>query len=669
MRSQSFYLSLIVLFLGAKAQACGPYFPIQTLIQNDAYFLRLSKIPRLTLAELVPSPDHKRFEAVLAPESPGANQALTFQTRKQTQSIAYRDLEAALASDTRLDDTQKSALLNAFAKLRTKFAEIETRPISAQYAEELFKQIDAISSTLPTEFNLYLQGAISYYSGDFPKAIQRWKTVLELPDAERHFRSVWSAYMLGLAEPKQAHYWFPLVRELAADGFSDNTGLAAASYGWEANAAMDQGNFQRAKDLYLMQANSGYKNAEQSLSILCQRVLQSSPEVIAEAASDPILRILISQKLACDSPSSNTEPLAQKWLSAIEAHPDIKLQEAGSLSVIAYRNGDDDSAKRWLSLSPEEDVLAIWIQSKLALKNGNLEKAKQLLQTAKTLLETQAKASLYRPLSNDISKSLGVLHLTSEEKEKALSSFIEGDSWLDAAYVAETAMTIEELIAYLDSVPQRSSTFWNNAPLSDRLTNLCARRLMRAHRYTDAEDRFPEQQSKKAAQYRQALEKSETPNLDKEQRAKALFEAAVIARNNGIELFATELAPDFASTLGNYQIVDMRLRRQEPTSNSFNKASAEEQKRIAEAMKYPLDRYHYRFIAAQHIWQVAKLLPDEDPRTAQLLAIGGNWIRNIDPQAADPFYKALVIRCGRTRLGQLAIEQKWLPDCEETIEW
>ena len=39
----------------------------------------------------------------------------------------------------------------------------------------------------------------------------------------------------------------------------------------------------------------------------------------------------------------------------------------------------------------------------------------------------------------------------------------------------------------------------------------------------------------------------------------------------------------------------------------------------------------------------------------------GTWLKSRDPKAADRFYKALVRRCGTTRLGQEADRLRWFP--------
>ncbi len=89
--------------------------------------------------------------------------------------------------------------------------------------------------------------------------------------------------------------------------------------------------------------------------------------------------------------------------------------------------------------------------------------------------------------------------------------------------------------------------------------------------------------------------------------------------------------------------------------------SPEERERVARSAPAPDARFHYRFVAAQHLWEAAALMPDGDDATAEVLVTAGHWIKNLDARAADRFYKALVRRCGRTALGREADRLRWFP--------
>ena len=54
-------------------------------------------------------------------------------------------------------------------------------------------------------------------------------------------------------------------------------------------------------------------------------------------------------------------------------------------------------------------------------------------------------------------------------------------------------------------------------------------------------------------------------------------------------------------------------------------------------------------------------MPNESDETARLLCEAGTWLKIHDPKAADRFYKAMVLRCGTTQLGQQADKRRWFP--------
>ena len=67
--------------------------------------------------------------------------------------------------------------------------------------------------------------------------------------------------------------------------------------------------------------------------------------------------------------------------------------------------------------------------------------------------------------------------------------------------------------------------------------------------------------------------------------------------------------------------------------------------------------------------EAAALLPDDDTGTLKVLCQAGSWLKYRDPQAADPYYKAMVNRGWNNSLGTLANDLRWFPpeaDCAMT---
>jgi hypothetical protein len=88
-------------------------------------------------------------------------------------------------------------------------------------------------------------------------------------------------------------------------------------------------------------------------------------------------------------------------------------------------------------------------------------------------------------------------------------------------------------------------------------------------------------------------------------------------------------------------------------------------RRAAETRLEPFQRYHYRLIAADIAWNALQWMPDNEVDTARAFCEAGGWIKNINPKAADRFYKALVRRCPDTEIGKAAEQLHWFPALDE----
>jgi hypothetical protein len=139
-----------------------------------------------------------------------------------------------------------------------------------------------------------------------------------------------------------------------------------------------------------------------------------------------------------------------------------------------------------------------------------------------------------------------------------------------------------------------------------------------------------------------------------------LAAAAFMARTNGMELLATETAPDWHMDGGLfYGRFAVEARTNQDAKVIF--ASPDELRRNEESKTDPDNRFHYRYQAAALAWEAAKLMPNNSDETARLLCTAGSWIKAQDPLAADPFYKSLVFRCRKTAIGAEADEIRWFP--------
>ncbi len=165
--------------------------------------------------------------------------------------------------------------------------------------------------------------------------------------------------------------------------------------------------------------------------------------------------------------------------------------------------------------------------------------------------------------------------------------------------------------------------------------------------------------------------------LPGEERALALWEAALEARYHGIELFGYEGAPDWFVYDGDFDFADpAEVRTSGVISGKYEgekdtplpsalRAGPVERARLAKSRVSPDFRWHYRHRAADLAWHAAALLPANDPRLPEMLDLAGRWLAGQDDAGADRFYQALERRCANTAIGKRATAARWFVDIGE----
>ena len=537
----------------------------------------------------------------------------------------------------------------------------------------------------------------------------------------------------------EAVKWFKMTRELAKDGFADSLGLAADSYGWEAKSELDQGNWEKAAPLYLTQLALGDDSAIVSLkAVVSDRdagfgTLSFRPslpdnadadtlakfeneqkaraaEGLDRAARDPLLRrIVTAHVLATESVADNwlygggEEPeisRSKSWLAAIEKAGVATVADATALGWVAYTGGDYAQAERWLKLSKDQTSANWWLRSRLQRRAGQLDAAAKSMSEAFKLVQTDP------PLSKDAaedgnfvlfhtglsprqsaSADLGTLNLTRGDFVAAFETFDAGDMPADAAYVAEHVLTCDELKKSIDArypwsdeldkrAAEHTSRWDENAPKGFDQRWMLGRRLIREDRYAEARPYLPTQYREVLERYTQALNAAANEKLPKAKRARAWFDAAVIARFDGMELMGTEAEPDNFMQGGSFEIPDVAEEREtgktvEITFNDKGEqiktpkplklvipVSEAEKKRLAKNRPSPNKRFHYRYVAAAIAWRAAQLLPDNSDELADVLNSAGTWIKT-DDKAADKYFQAIEHRASKTELGKEAGAKHW----------
>ncbi|MFA6242920.1 MAG: hypothetical protein WC655_18415 [Candidatus Hydrogenedentales bacterium] len=612
------------------------------------------------------------------------------------------------------------------------------------------KPYSELLAAIPREFSFYVKGAAAYRTGDTETAEKAWNDVLALPEKERHYRTTWATYMLGkIAEGTdldKAKAYYEQVRTLAQNGFRDSLNLAPYSNGSLASNEFGAGNYVTALKLYADMVTNGPDHEQfigyNSLRIVCDEVC--SKDVIDKAvAADPLCRQIVSAWVA-SHPSS--PELSASWNKAIaDAGVTGVLPDADRLAWAAYSAGDMDTAKKWVDAAAPDALYAKWVHSKLLMRDGKIDDAIAILgELAKAFpaserwvhqdselayLEDESPESdqmLYDAMTertsavSEVRAELGVLLLGRGDYLNAFDTLVHSGYWMDAAYIAERVLTIDELAAYVTDHAgdkelqlQGQPSYSGDGRISrfDMIRYVLARRYMHAGKFEEAIANYPADLKPDAEKLAAELTASSKPrpvgwsewlstSLDDwwnkkytrfydRPRAEHFYAAAEIVRAKGMELMGTELEPDWTYLSGNFELDGPTYHRAydeaktatleypwsegddqsiiEQVSPNFKQAiqaTADEKKRVWDHAPTPNKRFHYRYSAADLMWQCAAQLPGNDPMTLRALYWGGTYLKHRDPEAADRFYKAMVRRNWRMPFAQMADKMRWFPEQE-----
>jgi len=598
------------------------------------------------------------------------------------------------------------------------------------------------TATLPDEFSSefadYHRGALAFRRGQehWGEARQAWEELLKRPEQDRHYRTVWATFMLGklgvkLGDPA-AVQWFQRTRELAQAGFADSLGMAADSYGWEGRSEWKQEDAAKAAALFLTQLALGDESAVVSLKALVpdrepvesmlnygaepeertkwdsqQKQQQEQKEIskLKEAAQDPLLQRLVTVHILATATSAyfyygesnnSAGKRAARWLAIIKEANLGQVEDAEYLGWAAYTDGDYKSAAHWLELSKGDMPAALWLRAKLQRRAGKLaDAAKSMAKAWQNVRDTAAYTGWVAApssvedengtypergswtLEQSASGDLGGLRLARGDFVQALDILLKGKLWEDAAYVAERVLTANELKAYVD---HQSST---NAPSREKdevakLRYLLGRRLVREDHYAEAGPYMRPPYDRVLAKYVKALKDGADNKLSKVERARTLFNAAWLARYDGMELMGTEGAPDGFAESGDFEMPNLARQRrsgvyqqvryekngEQKTTNVplVLKPSKQELQRLARNKINPDARFHYRLIAGALAIKAAALLPNDSEELADVVNRAGLWVKDRDDKTGNRYFQIIEQRCRKTQIGRAVIEKHWFVD-------
>lgn len=699
---------------GHRAEACGPNFPNRYLAGGDAALLdppetcfsdELAKISPAVAASfraIRPGNDDRlRWEA-MAKEHEGKPedyyQWYSFQydeTVWQTLEADLLDLSIALEKQGK-SEKNSDRVIEEYKKARLAIVRLQKSNSGSATNERPIEVV--IPAGIPDEFSMYLQGAVVFHRGETDKAIAAWTDILALPRAGRHYRSTWTAFMLGKAmmgtRPDEAVEWFRRVRQYAGQGYADSLGLVSASLGWEARLALDGGRINEAIALYFEQWKAGDYTATMSLNIAAARAVASAPDMLETFARNEVTRKVVTAYITSmggpsfyGSGDIRSESLI-KWLTAVEKSGVETVNEADRFACGAYQTGEYSLARRWADLAPSDAPMAKWVRAKLFMRDGKLKEASQELAgiasgypefgpPEKDISSGVSYDFTSDPMSSRVRGELGAILLSRKEFTSALDALLRGGHWIDASYVAEKVLSIEELLKYVTQVWPEKMPVVSVRPQEDYLHSifeysrkeegtreniryLLARRLARLARFDEARPFYPETWRPWFDAYAGALKTAVNGKSDAV-KSRAYWTAACIARYRGMELLGTEEAPDWKCLYDGLFQGDSAAGIRKESSKVAGGSREEWIRSETNSAGTGGKRFHYRYIAADYAWKAASLLPDQDNDKARILCSAGIWLKGSDPKGADKFYKELVRRCGRTALGREADAKRWFP--------
>jgi hypothetical protein len=690
----------LLVFLGLSvAHACGPFFPDSYIVYGHRSVLDL---PALSL--------HEEIQQILSlPAEPPAQPFASYEAMQIAQKNAVRapvqrtaevdikEFETAL-KEHGMGEAEVKKLVSEYSDLRNILtvpalaaaeaaANVRSNPYGYGYGKdtnaEKPRQLDmsayeALLARIPSEFAEYNRGATAYYNGEMDAAVAHWQKVLALPVEQRKHRTLWAAFMLGRVlsdkDPAAAADYSAQSRAVVAEGALDPLKLSDDSLGWQARAEMRAKRYVDAIHHYAEFARvPGRKEtAILSLTRVCKAVL-GADTIDPALAKDELSCRIVAAALACRSNG------AAKWADAIQsAQLQPPIRGADRLAWNAYQRGDMATAADWLKKADMTSVYARWVQAKLLLRDGRIEEGAAALANLDYALAENAvhpPVETSEPFATEkaderVLGDLGLLHLHEREYAQALETFARSGYYFDdALYVAECVMTMDELKAFVkdhmkDTTLMNRSNFpgfFGSFTRLARLEHVLASRLADQGMWNDAVSFFPEDLRADAKLMAELTEHA--ASATGRERAEALIKAAKLLREKGMVLTGRELMPDWRIVGGSFDLSRDGhacagwLSRGE----DLRGAGEEEKARVAKSLAEPNKRFHYRYKAADLMWDAASLLPNNDPLTAEALYWGGMFIKIRDPKAADRFYKALVRRNPNLEVAQQANKLRWFP--------
>ncbi|MDB5488682.1 MAG: hypothetical protein JWQ58_2397 [Reyranella sp.] len=686
-------LGLLVFAIVASigvALACGPNFPWQ-LFDDRAETVRepVGLSFAFEIKRLAPAPADK-LVAVEADDS--------YSTSTESEVVVAEREEARSGA--------WASILPAGTTLST---ERLLAKLEAARAAENGKEALIAGEGLPVAVLDYIAGAIEFHAGRLDTAKEYFEAIDRLSPALRRNRTVAAAYMLGRIQQLEGQFdaareSFRTVRARAQAGAPDPMGLAVASLGEEARIDLVEARLLdvpwpvpssdlddakagtligRAVRLYVEQAVRGSKVALLSLREVAG-LLTADGDALARAIPDPLVRQLLvayvvardGQSIYDDIVANPQDQVVMAVINAVLTQPNPAAgDDLDRLAALAYQAARYDVAERLTATT--ERPLGLWVRAKLALRrNDRTAAVRDWTAALNATVGTGNGAKLDDAAETRLRGETAVMTVSEGRYGESLRLLfpVARTYWGDVAYIAERVLTTDELKAFVDGLPPGDADKPSKSdddygmivtrPIAS-LRDLLARRLIREGRLQEAQPYFSATPTEAAPDspppavdaraYAEAIKAAQpTWPWQNVSRSEALFTAATLARNRGMEIMGTEGPPDeavlggsFGSGVGQTSPVPEQQESQtDGVAKPYDSKSLlgpDEERRFASSVPKPDVRFHYRLIASDHAVAAANLLPERSQAYAATLCWAARFaIDSYDQPRAEKIYRRYV---------------------------
>ncbi len=594
-------LFAFALGFGIAASACGPFFPPSYLAEEAPHEPELRLNYNLALIGKHFFPDCVKWQF---PEGKGLSTAEGTKADFLAAGHSEKELETYLKFDAACQ--KKTGTLNEFHRYLLGYEDMRNDP----------------GSTFPAE----------------------WKKLLNLPPAQRKYRTAWVYYMLGNLALKssadEAYRYYRLLREaVGEEGFTDSLNLARLSY--RTNAEQARNPFDRLRYTTVLAASGGtvwnkgfLKTVEEAKALDIDRMRR-----------DPVLREILL--LTAKNP-----------VEEIERIPDNRtLVATERVAARCYFANRLKECKTLLGYLPADSLMLHYLKARFFLREGESAKAAESLAQWLKLFEEKKNPDSAIGMQ-EVQGVLGTILVEQQDFLQALRAFQQAESWNDAAIVAEQLLSTDALKEYCD----------NHTRNDDKLRYLLARRLMRDFRVAEAGNYFPANVKPLYELYHAASRRANDAGLSADERALSLFQLGRLLLRKGDELRGTELEPDNFIVRGQHEELPSQKWRDGQYPIGFDYSKMYDNPRVAGLRLWavPLPdlnritrRFHYRRNAADCFARAGVLATDKNLRSAAFWA-AGNAILPRHPDEANEYFLFLS-DTPDTPLGVEARKRNWFP--------